>query len=116
MCIRDRSIVNSAAKFGSKYDTTKDKLQTIEFDGKTYELVKVKDGDSEAGTINGPLTQVTYIYKPKEDPKPVDPETPGEDPKDPGKDLGKEDPKDPGKDPGKEDPCLLYTSPSPRDV
>ena len=58
-----KSIVSSVDRFGNTYDTTKYKLETIEFDGKTYELVKVKDGDKESGTIEEALTQVTYVYK-----------------------------------------------------
>ena len=123
-----KSIVSSVDRFGNTYDTTKDKLETIEFNGKTYELVKVQDGDAETGTINGPLTEVTYVYKLKEDPEvpenPEDPEkpgepnepgTPGEDPKDPsdpapekpGKDPEKPSdpaPEKPGKDPNSSDP------------
>ena len=81
-----KSIVSSVDRFGNTYDTTKYKLETIEFDGKTYELVKVKDGDKESGTIEEALTQVTYVYKlkegsskpeiPSEDPKPETPEDP----------------------------------------
>ena len=102
-----KSIVSSVDRFGSSYDTAKDKLETIEFDDKTYELVKVQDGDKESGTIEEALTQVTYVYKlnegsskpeiPGKDPKPETPEDPKpEDPKDPKpSDPKPETPKDP---------------------
>ena len=68
------------SKYGTEYNTSDDnKPETIDFEGKTYELVKVKDGDKETGTIEKPVTEVTYIYKKVEEP---------------GK-PGKEDPKDP---------------------
>ena len=96
-----KSIVSSVDIIGNKYDTRKDKLQTIEFDGKTYEFVKVKDGDAETGSITGPLTEVTYVYKLKEDPEvpetpenPEEPEKPGE-PNEPG--SPGETPEEPGK-------------------
>ena len=100
-----KSIVSSVDIIGNEYDTRKDKLQTIEFDGKTYEFVKVQDGDAETGSITGPLTEVTYVYKLKEDPEvpenPEEPEKPGE-PNEPG--IPGEDPEKPGKDPKPEDP------------
>lgn len=77
--IKDSLVDTLGADYGTGYDTTDNKPTTIEFDGKTYELVKVQEGDVEKGTINSPETTVTYIYKLKEtskDPtKPEDPET-----------------------------------------
>lgn len=96
------SMVNAVKLFGKNYDTTINKPATIEFNGKTYELVKVKDGDKETGTIDKALTQVTYIYKLKKDPTdPTDPTKPT-DPTDPTK-PGEDDPTDPEK-PGEEEP------------
>lgn len=43
------TVVDSVELKGSAYDTTDNKPQSIEFNGKTYELVKVKDGDFEKG-------------------------------------------------------------------
>ncbi|WP_418969217.1 MucBP domain-containing protein [Alloscardovia omnicolens] len=62
---------------GSRYDTTDHKPKTITKDGKTYELVKVKDGDKEKGSVVEGDTTVTYIYKLVKTPEnPTDPETP----------------------------------------
>ena len=78
--IKDDEVDTPDSKYGTEYNTSDDKKpETIEFEGKTYELVKVKDGDKETGTIEKPVTEVTYIYKKVEEP---------------GK-PGKEDPKDP---------------------
>ena len=72
-----KSVVSSVDRFGNGYDTTKDKLATIEFNGKTYELVAVVEG-SETGTIDGALTQVTYAYKEVKDSETETPVEPGE--------------------------------------
>ncbi len=56
---------------GTPYDTTDYKPTTITKDGKTYELVKVKDGDGETGEVVEGQTDVTYIYRLVKD------ETPG---------------------------------------
>ena len=96
------SMVNAVKLFGKNYDTTINKPATIEFNGKTYELVKVKDGDKETGTIDKALTQVTYIYKLKKDP--TNPEKPGDkDPETPDK-PGDKDPETPDKPEKPEEP------------
>ncbi len=61
-------------KNGESYDENSKKDSTIEYDGKTYEFTRVKEGDSPAGTIDGKDVDVTYVYKLKETPE--KPETP----------------------------------------
>uniref|UniRef100_UPI0027BA6115 Ig-like domain-containing protein n=1 Tax=Anaerococcus octavius TaxID=54007 RepID=UPI0027BA6115 len=62
--IKDYAIDTPLSKYGTEYDTSDDnKPETIDFEGKTYKFVKVKDGDKETGTIAQPITEVTYIYK-----------------------------------------------------
>ena len=103
------SLVNTVKLFNSNYDTTPNKLQTIEFNGKTYELVRVEN--DEEGIIDKALTQVTYVYKLKEGTTPEEPEVPGETPEEPetpGETPEKpetpgETPEEPGK-PGEDKP------------
>ncbi|MBF0845947.1 MucBP domain-containing protein, partial [Streptococcus danieliae] len=82
--------------------------KTIEKDGKTYELVKVKDGDKENGKVVDGTTEVTYIYKEVTKPTPT-PETP----KDPGKYIPYiEDPENPNRP---EDPTPVPYDETPED-
>ncbi|WP_282805717.1 MucBP domain-containing protein [Lactobacillus isalae] len=55
-------------KNGESYDENSRKDTTIEYDGKTYEFTRVKEGDVPAGTIDGKDVDVTYVYKLKETP------------------------------------------------
>lgn len=56
-------IIETPSASGLTYDSTTVKPQTIDFEGKTYELVQVKDGDVEQGVVPVGDTSVTYIYK-----------------------------------------------------
>ena len=63
-------------KPGEGYDENSKKDSTISYNGKTYEFVKVQDGDKPAGTIEDKDIDVTYVYKLKE--TPVTPDVPTE--------------------------------------
>lgn len=78
-------------KNGESYNENDKKDTTISYNGKTYEFVKVQDGDNPTGTINKKDVDVTYVYKLKKDtstdnsgvppttpdtPIPVSPDTP----------------------------------------
>ncbi|MDY4760483.1 MucBP domain-containing protein [Streptococcus thoraltensis] len=61
---------------GVDYNTADDnKPATIEKDGKTYELVPVLTKGQEQGKVVEGTTEITYVYKLKEEPQP---ETPAE--------------------------------------
>ncbi|MEW4353409.1 MucBP domain-containing protein [Streptococcus pneumoniae] len=76
--IKDPTVDTPKSPIGTPYNTNengKEIPKTItDKDGNVYELVKVKDGDSETGKVTKGNTNVTYIYKLKvtEDPKPND--------------------------------------------
>ncbi|MCD4549934.1 MucBP domain-containing protein [Schaalia sp. lx-260] len=64
---------------GESYDTNDRRRKIIEKNGKKYELVRLKEGDKETGTIVEGDTNVTYIYKLVEEsqvPTPPVPEPP----------------------------------------
>ncbi|QCQ04858.1 YSIRK-type signal peptide-containing protein [Ligilactobacillus animalis] len=65
--------------YGTAYDTTDHKPRIIERNGKRYLFTKIKDGDSETGTINNGTTTVTYIYKELGNYVPYIPGEPGKD-------------------------------------
>lgn len=69
------TVIDSNEILGSEYDTADNKPKTIEFNGKTYEFVKVKDGDKEKGKTEQILTEVTYIYKEVENQTPENPQS-----------------------------------------
>ena len=67
--IKEDAVDTPDSKYGTEYNTSDDnKPETIDFEGKTYKFEKVQDGDKETGTIEQPVTEVTYIYKLKEAP------------------------------------------------
>lgn len=69
-------------KSGEDYDENSKKDSTISYNGKTYEFVKVQDGDKPAGTIEDKDVDVTYVYKLKETPVTPDKSTTPEPSKD----------------------------------
>jgi hypothetical protein len=57
------------APVGTAYDTTDNKPETIGANGQTYVLVPEKTKGSETGDVVEGLTEVTYVYKVKEEPE-----------------------------------------------
>ncbi len=57
-----------ASPVDTDYDTTDNKPSTIEFDGKTYELVPSSTIGAETGKVVKGNTEITYVYRLKETP------------------------------------------------
>ncbi|QTH47144.1 MULTISPECIES: MucBP domain-containing protein [Streptococcus] len=80
--IKDPTVDTPKSPVGTEYNTnengTEIPKEITDKDGNVYELVKVKDGDSETGKVVKGNTDVTYIYKLKEKPGVPAPGTPSE--------------------------------------
>ncbi|MFD0846449.1 MucBP domain-containing protein, partial [Streptococcus saliviloxodontae] len=74
--IKDQVTDTPTSDVKTPYDTTDNKPSTIEFNGKTYELVPTKTIGQESGEVVEGTTEVTYVYKLK-----ATPVTPVETPK-----------------------------------
>ncbi|MBM7643652.1 uncharacterized protein YerC/poly(3-hydroxyalkanoate) synthetase, partial [Streptococcus loxodontisalivarius] len=61
--IKDPVVDTPSSDVDTPYDTTDNKPITIEFNGKTYELVPTKTVGNETGTVVEGTTEVTYVYK-----------------------------------------------------
>ncbi|NQM03065.1 hypothetical protein HO428_06100, partial [Streptococcus suis] len=57
------SVTEETVASGLTYDATTQKPASITYNGKVYELVQVKDGDVEQGSVTEGTTTVTYIYR-----------------------------------------------------
>ncbi|UXR75573.1 MULTISPECIES: MucBP domain-containing protein [unclassified Staphylococcus] len=119
--IKDPTVDTPKSPVGTEYNTNENGEEIpkeITKDGKVYEYVKVKDGDKETGKVVKGNTDVTYIYKLKEQPgQPGVPGTPGtpEDPSTPPVDPKDEDPNVPPMDPKDEDPNVPPMDPKDED-
>ncbi|WP_418969648.1 MucBP domain-containing protein [Alloscardovia omnicolens] len=69
--LADDVIDTNDAPVGQGYDTTDAKPSTITKGGKVYDLVKVKDGDKENGKVVEGTSEVTYVYKLRENTTPA---------------------------------------------
>ncbi|MBM7642503.1 hypothetical protein JOC28_000800, partial [Streptococcus loxodontisalivarius] len=72
--IKDPVVDTPTSDVDTPYDTTDNKPTTIEFNGKTYELVPTKTVGSETGTVVEGTTEVTYVYREVVTPTPVTPQ------------------------------------------
>ncbi|MDO5376602.1 MAG: MucBP domain-containing protein, partial [Staphylococcus rostri] len=111
--IKDPTVDTAKSPVGTEYNTNENGTEIPKEitgkDGKVYEYVKVKDGDSETGKVVKGNTDVTYIYKVKD---PTTPEVPNEDPGkyipyipvDPENPTDPNDPLNPPVDPNTGDP------------
>ncbi|MBM7643527.1 LPXTG-motif cell wall-anchored protein, partial [Streptococcus loxodontisalivarius] len=76
--IKDPVVDTPTSDVGTPYDTTDNKPTTIEFNGKTYEIIVIKTIGQESGKVVEGTTTITYVYREVAKEAPAIPTTPAQ--------------------------------------